>query len=90
VRGALAEDVRNGKLPYQEAVGKGLYVPLGDGDVDLEAMVRFVHEAGYDGWYVLEQDTALSEESPTDLPKRDVARSLAHLDGIVSRLTAAE
>ncbi|QXV62458.1 sugar phosphate isomerase/epimerase [Amycolatopsis sp. TNS106] len=89
VRGELAEDVRAGRLPYTEAVGKGLYVPLGDGDVDIETMVRSVHEAGYDGWYVLEQDTALSEESPEDLPKRDVARSLAHLDGIVSRLPAA-
>ncbi|WP_410602619.1 sugar phosphate isomerase/epimerase family protein [Amycolatopsis sp. lyj-90] len=89
VRGELAEDVRAGRLPYTEAVGKGLYVPLGDGDVDIEAMVGFVHEAGYDGWYVLEQDTALSEGSPEDLPKRDVARSLAHLDGIVSRLPAA-
>ncbi|MEU3628127.1 inosose dehydratase [Amycolatopsis coloradensis] len=89
VRGELAEEVRAGSLPYAEAVGKGLYVPLGDGDVDIEAMVRFVHEAGYDGWYVLEQDTALGERSPEDLPKRDVARSLAHLDGIVSRLPAA-
>ncbi|MFE6611367.1 sugar phosphate isomerase/epimerase family protein [Amycolatopsis sp. NPDC057786] len=89
VRGELAEDVRAGRLPYAEAVGKGLYVPLGDGDVDIETMVRSVHEAGYDGWYVLEQDTALSEGSPEDLPKRDVARSLAHLDGIVSRLPAA-
>ncbi|MBE1575100.1 sugar phosphate isomerase/epimerase family protein [Amycolatopsis roodepoortensis] len=89
VRGELAEDVRAGRLPYAEAVGKGLYVPLGDGDVDIETMVRSVHEAGYDGWYVLEQDTALGEGSPEDLPKRDVARSLAHLDGIVSRLPAA-
>ncbi|RSN65030.1 inosose dehydratase [Amycolatopsis sp. WAC 04182] len=89
VRGELAEDVRAGRLPYAEAVGKGLYVPLGDGDVDIETMVRSVHEAGYDGWYVLEQDTALSEGSPEDLPKRDVTRSLAHLDGIVSRLPAA-
>ncbi|MFC9253744.1 sugar phosphate isomerase/epimerase family protein [Amycolatopsis thailandensis] len=89
VRGELAEDVRTGRLPYAEAVGEGLYVPLGDGDVDIEAMVRFVDEAGYDGWYVLEQDTALSERSPEDLPKRDVARSLAHLGGIVSRLPAA-
>ncbi|WP_414940903.1 sugar phosphate isomerase/epimerase family protein [Amycolatopsis sp. cmx-11-51] len=89
VRGEIAEDVRAGRLPYAEAVGKGLYVPLGDGDVDIESMVRFVHEAGYDGWYVLEQDTALGERSPECLPKRDVARSLAHLDGIVSRLPAA-
>ncbi|MGW4484203.1 sugar phosphate isomerase/epimerase family protein [Amycolatopsis sp. NPDC004368] len=86
VRGALAEAVRAGTLGYTEAVGKGLYVPLGEGDVDIEAMVRFVHEAGYDGWYVLEQDTALDERSPRDLPKRDVAASLACLGRMVGRL----
>ncbi|MET7989357.1 sugar phosphate isomerase/epimerase [Amycolatopsis sp. NPDC005232] len=86
VRGELAEAVRKGTVGYTEAVGKGLYVPLGEGDVDIEAMVRFVHEAGYDGWYVLEQDTALDERSPVDLPKRDVATSLACLGAIVGRL----
>ncbi|MFD9893134.1 sugar phosphate isomerase/epimerase family protein [Amycolatopsis sp. NPDC059027] len=88
VNGKLAEDVRAGRVGYTEAVGAGLYVPLGEGDVDIDAMVGFVHEAGYDGWYVLEQDTALSEESPVDLPKRDVATSLAYLRAVISRRTA--
>ena len=79
VRGELAEAVRAGQLPYAEAVGKGLYVPLGEGDVDIEAMVRSVAEAGYDGWYVLEQDTALSDDSPVDRPGQDVATSLSYL-----------
>ncbi|MFI5609310.1 sugar phosphate isomerase/epimerase family protein [Amycolatopsis sp. NPDC051903] len=86
VRGELARAVQRGELSYTAAVGKGLYVPLGEGDVDTETMVRFVHEAGYTGWYVLEQDTALGERSPLDLPKRDVATSLARLEGIVGRL----
>ncbi|WP_406642366.1 sugar phosphate isomerase/epimerase family protein [Amycolatopsis sp. WGS_07] len=82
VRGELAEAVRAGSLPYTEAVGKGLYVPLGQGDVDLAAMVRSVAEAGYDGWYVLEQDTALGEDSPVDRPGQDVAASLSYLRNI--------
>jgi inosose dehydratase len=86
VRGDLAEAVRRGELSYTAAVGKGLYVPLGEGDVDTETMVRFVHEAGYTGWYVLEQDTALGEHSHLDVPKRDVATSLTHLEEIVGRL----
>ncbi|MBN6033536.1 sugar phosphate isomerase/epimerase [Amycolatopsis sp. 195334CR] len=89
VRADLAERVRTGELAYTEAVGQGIYVPLGEGDVDIEAMVRFVHEAGYTGWYVLEQDTALGPDSADGVPKRDTARSLAQLDKIVSRLAAA-
>ena len=79
VREDLAAEVRAGTLGYTDAVGRGMYVPLGEGDVDVASMVRSVQAAGYDGWYVLEQDTALGEESPDDLPRRDTERSLAHL-----------
>ncbi|MCE7005378.1 sugar phosphate isomerase/epimerase [Kibdelosporangium philippinense] len=86
VRAQLADKVRAGELGYAEAVGQGMYVPLGQGDVDIEAVVRFVHQAGYDGWYVLEQDTALSEQSPVDTPKMDTASSLRYLNQIIGGL----
>ncbi|MET0134859.1 MAG: sugar phosphate isomerase/epimerase [Kibdelosporangium sp.] len=82
VRADLADEVRAGRLGYAEAVGRGMYVPLGQGDVDIEAVVRFVHAAGYDGWFVLEQDAALDERSPLDTPKLDTARSLHYLNRI--------
>ncbi|MFD8493535.1 TIM barrel protein [Amycolatopsis sp. NPDC059657] len=86
VRAEIAEEVRAGRLGYTEAVGQGIYVPLGEGDVDVEALVRFVHAGGYGGWYVLEQDTALGEASPVDGPRRDTERSLQHLTEIADRL----
>jgi inosose dehydratase len=86
VRADLADKVRAGELGYTEAVGQGMYVPLGQGDVDIEAVVRFVHQAGYDGWYVLEQDTALSEQSPLGTPRLDTASSLRHLNQITGQL----
>ncbi len=79
VRLDLAARVRSGELGYTQAVHEGVYVPLGDGDVDVAAIVGHLDATGYDGWYVLEQDTALSADSPADAPGRDVARSLAHL-----------
>jgi inosose dehydratase len=65
-----------------------MYVPLGDGDVEVGAIVRFLHEAGYAGWYVLEQDTALPEDGidGDDKPRRDTARSIAYLDTVVRDL----
>ncbi|SFW91346.1 TIM barrel protein [Amycolatopsis australiensis] len=83
VRADLAAEVRAGRLAYTDAVGRGIYTPLGEGDVDVAAMVRSVRAAGYDGWYVLEQDTALHDSSPDDLPRRDTERSLAHLAKII-------
>ena len=68
VRDEIAAKVRSGELSYTDAVEQGIYVPLGDGDVDVEALVKLVQEAGYTGWFVLEQDTRLKDGSPVDTP----------------------
>jgi inosose dehydratase len=86
VRNAIADRVRSGAMEYSDAVRRGIYVPLGDGDIDIEALVRSVQAAGYRGWYVIEQDTALRPEDSAELPSRDAARSLIHLAGIASAL----
>ncbi|MCX2948189.1 TIM barrel protein [Lentzea sp. NEAU-D7] len=83
VRGEIAAKVRSGELSYTDAVEQGIYVPLGDGDVDVEALVKLVQEAGYTGWFVLEQDTQLKNGSPVDKPLKDTGRSLAHLSKIL-------
>jgi inosose dehydratase len=83
VRDEIAAKVRSGELSYTDAVEQGIYVPLGDGDVDVEALVKLVQEAGYTGWFVLEQDTQLKDGSPVDKPLKDTGRSLAHLSKIL-------
>ncbi|SDN19342.1 TIM barrel protein [Allokutzneria albata] len=81
VRADLADRVRAGELGYAKAVGQGMYVPLGDGDVDIAGIVAFLRGAGYDGWWVLEQDTALQvgDAEAAGRPVRDTERSLQYL-----------
>ena len=76
----MARRVASGALAFSDAVRAGVFRPLGDGDVDVRAIVRSVRAAGYDRWYVLEQDVMLDAE-PADGsgPQEDVARSLAYL-----------
>ncbi|WP_405166052.1 sugar phosphate isomerase/epimerase [Nocardia sp. NBC_01499] len=81
---AVADEVRGGAMEYSEAVRRGLYVPLGEGDVDIAALVQSVQAAGYRGWYVLEQDTALRPTDSAELPTRDTERSLRYLAGIAT------
>lgn len=79
VRTDLAERVRRGEVPYGEAIPRGLFAPLGEGDVDIAAMIRTLEEHGYDGWYVLEQDIMLEADPTGEGPIADVRTSLEHL-----------
>lgn len=78
----LAEQVRDGRLAYTEAVRQGIYRPLGRGDVDVRGIVGALESSGYQGWYVLEQDTVLAAEPPPGAgPRDDVAASISYLRG---------
>ncbi|WP_181783106.1 TIM barrel protein [Pseudonocardia pini] len=81
----LARQVQEGLKTYTEAVRAGMYRPLGAGDVDFESIVTSLRGRGYDGWYVLEQDTILTE-APTGVgPAGDVHASVEHLRALLSR-----
>lgn len=75
-----AARVRDGAASYSDAVRADMYRPLGQGDVDVAAIVAALAGAGYDGWYVLEQDTVLASEPPPGQgPVNDVRASLDYL-----------
>ncbi|MEC3957687.1 TIM barrel protein [Nocardia sp. CDC153] len=89
VRAALAAEVRSGAVEYSEAVRRGIYVPLGAGDVDIAALVREAHAGGYRGWYVIEQDTALAPGDSAEIPTANARESLRHLAEIDAGLASA-
>jgi inosose dehydratase len=77
VAAPLAAAVRSGAMTYTAAVARGLYRPLGRGDLDLSALVGALESAGYRGWYVMEQDTVLAGDPPPGAgPVADVRVSL--------------
>jgi inosose dehydratase len=79
----LAERVVSGTLDYEEAVRRGLYRPLGEGDVDVQGVLEPLEAAGYEGWYVLEQDIMLNAEPGSGAgPIESVRRSLAFLSKV--------
>ena len=41
---------------YFQSVQHGVFCELGKGDVDFEAVIRFLKNKNYDGWIVVEQD----------------------------------
>jgi len=75
-----------------QAVQNGLFTPLGQGDVDIAGVVEALESRGYQGLYIIEQDTALTDGLPADGegPLTEVVTSLDYLTGTVApRLASA-
>lgn len=77
---ALAPAVRDHHATLLDATRAGLFQALGRGDVDIAGVVRALEERGYDGWYVLEQDTSIDGPGSASAdPAADVGASIDYL-----------
>jgi inosose dehydratase len=85
VDSTIAARVQSGQLTYSEAVRAGMYRPLGQGDVDVPAIVGHIRAHGYNGWYTLEQDTILTEEPNDEGPVADVRTSADYLRTVLAQ-----
>ncbi len=76
----MARQVRSGELAFRQSVIDGIFKPLGDGGVDIAGFVRTLESAGFDGWYVLEQDCVLDgDPAPGEGPIGDARKSFEYL-----------
>ena len=77
--------MQDGRWTYTEGVTRGMYRPLGTGDVDVAAIVEHLTKRGYDGWYTLEQDTILEDEPTGEGPVADVRTSADNLRSVLRK-----
>ncbi|HEX4982221.1 MAG TPA: sugar phosphate isomerase/epimerase [Ilumatobacteraceae bacterium] len=78
---AVAQRLRQGELGLMAATQAGLFPPLGDGVVPIVRVIETLIDRGYLGWYVIEQDVAITAGEPPvgEGPVLGVARSLEYL-----------
>lgn len=77
---ATARRVVSGELTLMAGVQAGMFCNLGPGDVPIDEIVRALEQRHYDGWYVIEQDAAITDTtSAVTSPMADVAASVDHL-----------
>lgn len=77
---ALARRMANRELGFKEACIKEAFRPLGEGEADIGRVIEHLESAGYDGWYVLEQDCLVPEKpAPGEGPVNNVRKSLEFL-----------
>ncbi len=54
---------------FHDALRRFIFTPLGEGVVDIPAVVRALQDHQYDGWLVIEQDT--TPQNPTDVAREN-------------------
>ena len=81
VDATIATRLRSGELSLLSATQQGLFVPLGRGDAGIASVLDALARHEYDGWLVLEQDTAITGDEPPvgREPIVDVRESIAFL-----------
>lgn len=88
---ATAAKLNADDLTLLQATHAGMWRPLGRGDIAIDEVIVTLESSGYAGWYVLEQDTALTDGVPPEGegPMVDVEVSLDYLRSVESERLAA-
>ncbi|HET8980334.1 MAG TPA: TIM barrel protein [Solirubrobacteraceae bacterium] len=86
VDGDLAAELRAGRLSLLQATQRGLFLPLGRGVARVAATLEALDGHGYDGWFVLEQDRAIT----ADEPGGDQAQAMLDTTESIAFLNAAQ
>lgn len=86
VRLDMVPPVLRREVTLMAATQAGLFTPLGQGDVDILGVVETLEAAGYRGWYVIEQDTAITDGLPAEGegPITQVRTSMQYLTDVVA------
>ena len=86
VRLDMVPPVLRREVSLMAATQAGLFTPLGQGDVDILGVVQTLEAAGYRGWYVIEQDTAITDGLPAEGegPINEMRTSMQYLTDVVA------
>jgi inosose dehydratase len=78
---SMVPKVLSREVTLMSATQAGLFTPLGQGDVDIKGVIQALESQGYQGWYVIEQDTAITQGMPAEGhgPVEQVRTSLSYL-----------
>lgn len=87
-----ASPVLRHERSIMEGVQSGMFCNLGTGDVPIGDIVATLEDRGYDQWYVIEQDAAITTGEPAvgEGPLLDVLASIEFLRGIEATASTDE
>ncbi len=77
VNGAVLERAKAEGWSFGQALAEFIFPPLGEGMARIPEVVEALQRVGYDGWYVIEQDTAPD-------PTATAAANRVYLEGLLA------
>lgn len=84
VRARVIQQARNERLSFLDGVLNGIFTVPGDGDLNFFAVLKTLHEGGYEGWLVVE-----AEQDPAVAPSYAYAKKgYDSLRSIVNQISA--
>ena len=81
VQRPILEAARRDGAGFLEAVRRGVFCELGEGDVDLKAVIQDMAGLGYSGWAIVEQDVDTRNEDVN--PLESAIRSRQYLQNMI-------
>ena len=81
---SVIDDVERAGEGLPDALKRGVFCPLGEGDADIPAVIAALRSRAYSGWLVVEQDQALGT---SDTPQSVVAGQRSNLEYLRGLLT---
>jgi len=81
VKLSVLNKAREDEIGFLEAVRRGVFCELGEGAVDLKAVVHGMTGLGYSGWTVVEQDVDTHNEDVN--PLESAIRSRQYLRNVI-------
>jgi inosose dehydratase len=66
----VLKELKRERLGIDEGWRRGIFCELGQGGVDVDAVLARVRELGYDSWIVVEQDLAVDPGRPLEIVRR--------------------
>jgi len=87
---SVAQRLNDDEISLMQAVQQGIFPSVGQGDLNIDGVIASLEASGYTGWYVLEQDVAITGDLPAEGagPIEGVRESVDYLRGLEERLAA--
>ncbi|HZU44911.1 MAG TPA: TIM barrel protein [Terriglobales bacterium] len=81
-------EARRRNFDFEQAIGAGIFSPIGEGCIDFAGLFRFLSANGYSGWMVVEQDVIYGKTAVP--PAESMRASLDYLKKVLFELESAQ